>query len=264
MTSVRVFESPNPIGEYLAGKLLARIAVARQSGQRFLLGCPTGRTPRPIYKAIAHQLKEKAQDISHVILVMMDEYLVKGSSGFEYAPASAPWSCHHFVRREIAEPWNATLEAGQRLKDESVWFPDPDNPVAYDEKIAAAGGIDFFILASGASDGHVAFNPPGSERDSRTRIVELSETTRRDNLVTFPEFGRLESVPSHGISVGIATITAAKEAAMVLTGEGKAQSYDRILQSKTYNPDWPATVIHACAGGEIVSDADAARHQAKP
>jgi glucosamine-6-phosphate deaminase len=150
------------------------------------------------------------------------------------------------------------------LKDESVWFPDPDNPVAYDERIAVAGGIDFFILASGASDGHVAFNPPGSERDSRTRIVELSETTRRDNLVTFPEFGRLESVPSHGISVGIATITAAKEAAMVLTGEGKAQSYDRILQSKTYNPDWPATVIHACAAGEIVSDADAARHQAKP
>jgi len=71
-------------------------------------------------------------------------------------------------------------------------------------------------------------------------------------------------VPSHGITVGIATITGAREAAMVLTGDGKAQSFDRILQSKTYDPDWPATVIHACAVGEIVSDADAARHQAKP
>lgn len=263
MAKVRVFESPNGIGEYLAGKLLDRIAAARQSGQRFLLGCPTGRTPRPIYKAIAHRLKETTQDMSHVALVMMDEYVVKRSGGFEYAPASAPWSCHHFVRREIADPWNAALEVGQRLKDESVWFPDPDDPETYDERIADAGGIDFFILASGASDGHVAFNPPGSERDSRTRIVALSEMTRRDNLVTFPEFGKLESVPSHGISVGIATIAAAREAAMVLTGEGKAQSFDRILQSKTYDSDWPATVIHACAVGEILCDADAAR-QAKP
>lgn len=264
MTKVRVFETPDAVGEYLATKLLERIAAAKQSGRRFLLGCPTGRTPRPIYRLITRQLSETGQDISHVILVMMDEYLIKDSGGFEYAPASALWSCHNFARREIAVPWNASLEVQQRLKDESIWFPDPNDPASYDEKIADAGGIDVFILASGASDGHVAFNPPGSARDSRTRIIALSETTRRDNLVTFPEFENLESVPSHGISVGIATITAAKEAVMVLTGEAKAQSFDRIQQSKRYDSEWPATVIHECAIGELICDADAARHRAKP
>jgi glucosamine-6-phosphate deaminase len=129
-------------------------------------------------------------------------------------------------------------------------------------KIADAGGIDFFILACGASDGHVAFNPPGSTRESRTRIIELPDSTRRDNLQTFPEFGSLSAVPTHGISVGIATITDAKEAAMLLWGKGKAESLARINAANRYDPAWPATVIHECAGGQILSDREAAAEQA--
>jgi glucosamine-6-phosphate deaminase len=145
-----------------------------------------------------------------------------------------------------------------RLRDESIWFPDPRDPVAYDARIAEAGGIDFFILASGASDGHVAFNPPGSPRDSRTRIIQLSEETRQDNLQTFPSFGALANVPSHGISVGIDTIASAKESAMIVWGSGKRLTLTRIKRAERYEADWPATVIHECAVGEILADKDAA------
>jgi len=256
--SVRVLASPASIGEDLAPRLLARIEAARTDGRRFLLGCPTGRTPRPIYDAIARRLVTTAQDISSLYLVMMDEYLIRDGMKFRYADAANPWSCHHFARTQIAERWNERLPAAHRLRDESIWFPDPQAPAEYDRRIADAGGIDFFILASGASDGHVAFNPPGSARDSRTRVIALSDETRRDNLKTFPDFGTLDAVPDYGVSVGIQTIASARECAMVVWGAGKRLTLQRMRQATGYQPDWPATIIHECRG-EIISDAEAAR-----
>jgi glucosamine-6-phosphate deaminase len=256
-TSVRVFPSADAIGEHVADRLLGRIELARASGRHFVLGCPTGRTPKPVYGAMARQLAEKPQDLSHLVLVMMDEYLVPAGGGFEYAPPDQPWSCHHFARGEIAGRLNQGLTPAHRLRDDSIWFPDPRDAAAYDARIGNAGGIDFFILASGASDGHVAFNPPGSARDSRTRIIQLSEDTRRDNLQTFPAFGTLAAVPSHGISVGIDTIASAKESVMIVWGSGKRLTLARLKRADRYEPDWPATVIHECVVGEILADTDA-------
>jgi glucosamine-6-phosphate deaminase len=257
-TPLRVLPSPDAVGEDLAERLLDRIERARLTGSRFLLGCPTGRTPRPLFGAMARQLAATGQDLSHLVLVMMDEYLVPLDGGLQYAPADAPWSCHYFARAEIAERFNGGLPPARRVRDESIWFPDPRAPAAYDARIADAGGIDFFVLASGASDGHVAFNPPGSPRESRTRVIELSEETRRDNLQTFPAFRTLDAVPHHGVSVGIATIASAKEAAMVVWGAGKRLTLSRVRAADRYEPSWPATVIHECAVREILSDADAA------
>lgn len=242
VTPLRVFETPEALGESLASHVVDRATAAANAGRRFLLGCPTGRTPRPLYAALAR----RQVDFGHVTLVMMDEYLVRGPSGFVHASASEPWSCHGFVRQQM------------QFGVAEIWWPDPKDPGAYDQRIADAGGIDLFILASGASDGHVAFNSTGSPRESRTRIVPLSEQTRRDNLQTFPMFGSLEKVPDHGVSVGIATLAEAREGIMALTGASKCLSLQRILAASAYDPSWPATVIHECAVREIVADAEAA------
>src|SRR5205085_7413547 len=100
----------------------------------------------------------------------------------------------------------------------------------------------------------VAFNSPGSARDSRTRVIALSEDTRRDNLKTFPAFGSLENVPTHGVSVGIDTIARAREAVMAVSGASKRLTLDRMLAARRYHPSWPATVIHECAIREIIAD----------
>lgn len=231
LTPLRVFTTPEALGDAIAAHIIDRAA-----GRRFLLGCPTGRTPQPVYAALARG----TVDLRQMTLVMMDEYLVSG------AWATEPWSCHAFVRRQM------NFGAGE------IWFPDPADPAAYDRRIADAGGIDLFLLASGATDGHVAFNSTGSPRDSRTRIVPLSEETRRDNLQTSPSFGSVENVPRQGVTVGIATIAEAREAIMMLTGASKRVTLRRILEANAYDASWPATVIHECAVREIVADADAA------
>ena len=256
-TPLRILPSPAALGDHVAGHVLTRIEEARVAGRRFVLGSPTGRTPGPVYTAMARLLEGSRADLAHVVLLMMDEYLVPDAGGFTYAPSSEPWSCHHYAHAEIAARLNAVLPAGRGLREESIWFPDPRDPAAYDARIADAGGIDLFMLASGASDGHVAFNPPGSERESRTRIIPLSEETRRDNLLTFPTFGALHRVPHHGVSVGVATICEAREALMLAWGAGKQRTVSRMRAATGYEPDWPATLIHECERAEIIVDAEA-------
>ena len=237
VTPLRVFQTPESLGKDLAERIVQRVKRGRRP---YLFGCPTGRTPKPIYDALADA------DLRDVILVMMDEYLVPGTNGLTWASEREAWSCHGFVRQNI------------RFAVGDVWFPDPAKPDAYDKSIADAGGIDLFLLASGASDGHVAFNSTGSPRDSHTRVVPLSEATRRDNLATFPTFGALENVPKHGVTVGIDTIARAREAIMVVWGASKRLTLQRMLGAERYDASWPATVIHECPVREIVADAAAA------
>jgi glucosamine-6-phosphate deaminase len=259
-TPVTVYATPDELGDAIARRVLEEIDAAHRASRPFLLGCPTGRTPRPIFAAMARRLRERPRPLEHVVLVMMDEYLVHEGGQLVYASGDAPWSCHYFAREEIVAPLNAPLPVRQQIREANVWFPYPRDPGVYDDRIADAGGIDLFLLASGASDGHVAFNPPGSARDSRTRIIELSDETRRDNLQTFPSFGTLDAVPGHGVSVGMATIAASKAAIMVVWGAGKRLTLSRMRAATTYDPSWPATIIHECRNPEIVCDELAAGH----
>lgn len=232
--SVQVLESPQWIGEVLAGEIARRHDACDGP---FLLGCPGGRSLRTTYQALAR----RRRSFDRLVVVMMDEYVG--------APPDAHYSCARFAREEIARPLG--------IPAERVWLPDPAEPAAYDARIAAAGGIDLFLLASGASDGHVAFLPPGSPRDGRTSVVELAETTRRDNLATFPVFRSVDEVPTHGVSVGLATIASARALRLVLHGAGKRDAAKRVRSLDRFDPQWPASVVHDHDDARIELDEEA-------
>jgi glucosamine-6-phosphate deaminase len=249
---VLTFPSPEALGAAAAEDIATRL-VARPGP--FLLGCPGGRSPRPVYAAFARLAAARDLDLSRLIIVMMDDYL---TASLDHVPLDAHYSCRRFARDEIHSVLNTGLGDARRIPDGNVWFPDPAHPVAYDGRIAAAGGIDLFLLASGAGDGHVAFNPPGSPLDSETRIVPLAEQTRRDNLATFPEFTGLEQVPAQGVTVGIATIARARASAMLVWGDDKRAAFGHLSGATGYHPDWPATVWAICPDATLYADQAAA------
>ena len=74
---------------------------------------------------------------------------------------------------------------------------------SYEAKIVAAGGIDLFLGGIG-TDGHVAFNEPGSSLVSRTRIKTLTYETVVANSRFFG--GRIEDVPKCALTVGVGTV----------------------------------------------------------
>jgi glucosamine-6-phosphate deaminase len=256
---VAVFADPPALGQALAADILAASMAARADRRRFLLGCPSGRSLKPTYDAMARLAVEGAADLSHVVIVMMDEFVLPADGGYAPCPPDAHYSCTRFAVEEIQGAVNAALPDAARIPDAHVWIPDPARPAEFDARLEAAGGVDLFLLASGASDGHVAFNPPGAARDSRTRIVALADSTRQDNLATFPQFHSLDEVPRHGVSVGLGTIASlSREVAMVMTGSHKRGAAERLLSLERFTPDWPASLVHDCARARILLDAAAA------
>jgi len=242
-----VFRSPADMGDYAAQLILDGVRAARASGRAYLLGCPTGRTPMPTYQAIGRKAATDGLDVSHVVLAMMDDYVVPAGAGFAHCPADAHYSCRRAANVDIAGAINAGLPPAHRMPRDHIWFPEPARPQAYDERLKDAGGVDFFITAAGASDGHVAFNGPGSAADSVSRIVTLAETTRRDNLGTFPEFRGLDEVPTHGVSVGLGTIRLlSRRVALLIHGAGKRDAVKRLNACRGFDPAWPASFIFEC------------------
>ena len=257
---VTVFDTPEQLGWTLAGEILDRTRAALRRRRRFLLGCPSGRTPRVIYQALARRAAEANDNLSHLVIVMMDEYLNSdGKGGFVTCPLNAHYSCLGFAFREIQAPVNQELPADACIPDHHIWIPDPADPGEYDARLADAGGVDLFIMASGASDGHVAFNPPGSPLAGGASIVALSEETRQDNLSTFPQFKSLAEVPTHGVSVGLGTIARlSQEAVLVMHGAGKRESARRVQAASGFDAAWPATLVHECRRGRTYLDKAAA------
>jgi glucosamine-6-phosphate deaminase len=202
--------------------------------------------------------KEKIP-VDHLIVVLMDAYVFRTANGFEEIPRGQHSSCRRFADEEIVGPINLAAPRGSGIPEDHIWLPDPNDPDDFDAKIASIGGVDLFLLASGSTDGHVGFNPPGSLRDSRTRVLELAESTRRDNLKTYPDFPSLADVPGHGVTVGISTIADLSRSAVMIThGAEKAATFGRISSCDGYDEAWPASVIWECQNPSIYSDSAAA------
>lgn len=238
------FPDGDALGRALASEIADRIQLATDSGRAFVLGCPGGRTPTSTYLALADEFVNRGTDLRGLIVVMMDDYVEADGDGWAHVAEDAHFSCRRFAWEEIQAVLSRGVAPQHALPRENVWFPDPANPAAYDDRIRELGGIDFFILASGAGDGHVAFNPPGSELPTRTRVVELAEQTRRDNLATFPDFDGINAVPTHGVTVGISTIAEmSKAAAMILIGADKRIAFQKLSIGTGYDPAWPSTVF---------------------
>jgi glucosamine-6-phosphate deaminase len=257
VTPVRRFPDAGELGDALALEILGGIGDARRRGASYVLGCPGGRSARSTYRALARGAR--GADLRHVVIAMMDEYLIEQPDGsLRLPPDGAHYSCRRFADQEIAGPLTAAAASGRGIDPAHVWLPDPAEPEAYERRLSQARGVDLFIVASGASDGHVAFVPPGTPLDSHAAIIPIADTTRRDNLATFPEFRSLNEVPRFGVSVGLGTIASlSRSVRLILLGDAKRESAARVLATDDFDPGWPATFIHRCPDPQIWLDAAA-------
>lgn len=256
---ITVFPTDTELGAAAAQEIFEGIQDADKSGREYVLGCPGGRSPRSTYRALASLVSMARQSINHVHIAMMDEYAVQFPDGeFRNVDERSHFSCRRFAFDEIRKVLNAGLEKELQLPYEQVHVPDAEKPEEYEIGLGALG-VDCFLLASGASDGHVAFNGRGTLRTAVTRIVTLAEETRRDNMHTFPEFKSLAEVPTFGVSVGPETIVSkSKRAIMLLQGEHKREAFMRMSSNRNFDPDWPATIISECQNPQIFADSLAA------
>ncbi len=98
---------------------------------------------------------------------------------------------------------------------------------AYEEAIVAVGGIELFLAGLG-SDGHIAFNEPGSSLTSRTRIKTLAYETIIANCRFFDN--DITKVPTMALTVGVGTVMDAREVVVIATGVHKADALMKCIE----------------------------------
>jgi len=181
-----------------------------------VLGLATGSSPLPIYTELIRRHREEGLSFAHCTAFTLDEYV-----GLH---AGHPESYHEVIRNEFTRHVD--------IDDARVFSPDGSADglesagERYDAAIKAAGGVDVQILGIG-SDGHIAFNEPGSSLSSRTRLKTLTAQTREDNARFFDS---LDQVPIHALTQGLGTILEARRLVLIATGAGKAQAVANMVE----------------------------------
>jgi glucosamine-6-phosphate deaminase len=146
------------------------------------------------------------------------------------------------------------------LKPENIHFldgsaPDPRAECRrYERAIEEAGGIDIQILGIG-TNGHIGFNEPARELQSRTHRVRLRPETRRSNAALFG--GDAGAVPGEALSMGMATILQARSVVLLATGRSKASCVARAIEGPL-TTELPASFLQLHRDIDIMLDEAAA------
>ena len=209
-----------------------------------VLGLATGGSPQPIYDELAQRHREQGLSFARARAFMLDEYVGLA--------ADHPERYRNVIEREVVS--RLDLDPAAVLGPDGLATDLGAACAAYEQAIVDAGGVDLQILGIG-SDGHVAFNEPGSSLASRTRIKTLTSQTRRDNARFFD--GDADAVPRHCLTQGMATIMAARHLVLVGTGRGKAEAIHQLVEGPI-SAMWPATLLQMHQHATVLVDSAAA------
>ncbi len=188
------------------------------------LGLATGNTPLGLYKELIKEYKKNKIDFSKVKSFNLDEYYPikkKDKKSFYY------YMFKNFFNKIKIKKSNINMLNGETksVKKECLNY----------EKKIKKNPIDVQILGVGVN-GHIGFNEPGSDFNSKTRLIELTkETIKRKS-----RFGK--KVPAKALTMGIKTIMKAKKIILLASGKPKAKAIQHLIKTKS-DKDWPVTAL---------------------
>ncbi|MEZ0448230.1 glucosamine-6-phosphate deaminase [Cellulomonas sp. ICMP 17802] len=242
---MEVVIAPGPELGRLAAAAIEQLVRAQPDA---VLGLATGSSPLAVYDELVRRHVEHGLSFARTRAFMLDEYVGLAEDH--------PERYRNVIEKEIASRVDfapGAVQGPDGLADDLVAAC-----AAYEDAITAAGGVDLQILGIG-TDGHIAFNEPGSSLASRTRIKTLTRQTREDNARFFG--GDIDKVPQHCLTQGLATIMSARHLVLLATGKGKAEAVHQLVEGPV-SAMWPATILqHHPHVTVLVDDAAASRLQ---
>lgn len=190
-----------------------------------VLGLATGSSPIGLYENMIKDHKENGTSYAACQSFNLDEYV-----GIDRNHEQSYYTFMH-----------ENLFNGIDIKEENVHLPygnTKEDCEAYEHSMENVT-VDIQVLGIG-SNGHIGFNEPGTSFDEETHIVTLKEGTRQDNARFFEN--DINKVPTHAITMGIATIMKAKKILLVATGANKADAVSAMIDGPV-SVDCPASVL---------------------
>jgi len=241
---VIIRQDAEAVANWTAAYIKSRILEFSPTEERpFVLGLPTGSSPLATYKKLVEMFKRGEVSFKHVITFNMDEY-VNLPRDHKESYHSFMWNS--FFKHIDIKPENAHILDGNAKDLEAECG-------AYEKLIERVGGIELFLGGVG-TDGHMAFNEPGSSLKSRTRVKTLAYETVIANARFFDN--DVSKVPKMALTVGVGTIMDAREVVIIVTGQHKAAALEKCVEHGV-NHMYTMSAIQMHPRACVVCDEDA-------
>jgi galactosamine-6-phosphate isomerase len=205
----------------------------------------TGFSPRGAYALFVEMVKEQRLDVSRVIWIKLDEWVG--------LPPENEATCEAFLSKALLDPLGI---APQNLLGMHPLCGDPQAECdRVSREIARLGGIDLVILGVGIN-GHLGLNEPGESLPATAHVTVLAPQSAAHAMLT----GASNPV-THGMTLGLAELLAARRALLLATGEGKEEAVN-YLRKGLISTRWPVSMLHLHADAMCLADASAVRRAA--
>lgn len=237
---VVVLDNPDEVGR-LGADAIAQHVVANPEA---VIGLATGSSPLRVYRELGARVQRGELSLARCRGFLLDEYVG--------LPADHPQAYRAVIETEFVE--QVDIEAANVHGLDGAAGDLPAACAAFEAAIKAAGGIDVQLLGVG-TDGHIAFNEPGSSLNSRTRLKTLTASTREDNARFFG--GDADAVPAHCLTQGIGTILEARHLVLIAMGRAKAEAVHQLIEGPI-SALWPATALQLHPHVTVLVDGAAA------
>ena len=225
------------ISELIAEEFIKQINSKKNS----VLGLATGTSPIKVYQNLIAANKEGRVSFKDVATFNLDEYI-----GLE---GTHEQSYRYFMNTQLFDHIDINKNNTHVLKGVGDYLAYANQ---YDQEIASFGGIDLQILGIG-SDGHIAFNEPGTSFDSLTHVADLAESTIVDNSRLFND---ISEVPTKAVTMGLKSIMNARKIVLIATGKNKAQAIYNLLKGPM-TEEVPCSILQKHPDCTIYVDEDA-------
>lgn len=209
-----------------------------QTVENPVLGLATGSSPVGLYNCLIEAFEADKISFKDVKTFNLDEYV-----GIRY---DHPQSYYTFMNEHLFKHVD--------IVNKNTHLPKGDaNAIADYQQLLDENPRDIQILGIG-SNGHIAFNEPGTSFDQTTFEVELDEATREDNKRFFSD---ISEVPTHAITMGLKDIMNSKKIVLIAIGASKADAiYKMVKEEPTSN--LPASILKNHPNVEVYLDEAAA------
>jgi len=207
-----------------------------------VMGLATGSTPLGLYRNLIKAEKQGKISFSKVTTFNLDEYYPIKRTDKQ--------SFYYFKFKNLFNKVRIKKSKINILNGETK---TPKKECKLYQNKLRKNKIDIQILGIGAN-GHIGFNEPRSSFKSRTRLVNLTEKTIKDNSRFFAKKG---NVPKKALTMGIADIMDAKKIVLLASGSNKAKVIRRMIEGPI-DESCPASVLRKHYNATVILDKKAA------
>lgn len=213
-----------------------------QTKDKPVLGLATGGTPLRMYKELIRMNQSGELSFRNCTTFNLDEY---GGLSPENKHSYHYYMMSNFFEHTDIDKMKVHLPDGcaEDLRESCR---------KYENLINDTGGVDLQVLGIGAN-GHIGFNEPTGSFASRTWVKILSKQTIQDNSIYFD---KLEEVPRHVVTMGIATIMESRHCLLMANGAKKADAIRNMIEGPV-SASCPASILQMHPRVTIVLDEEA-------